>query len=167
VNNKPEFVDAWDEPSGGALHFLSDGWVLERLEKMLVFQAWLVAIKRTPFSPALKSLRDQMIPEFARPYLDPNPMLSSPPIVLAHVPAFSLMFWVRVTGGGQDPAFDWGRYGKSGDHRADRIDHRIRDFGNLPNVRPAPGKGNRTPVIDGRTSLEQALSWLRANGLAN
>jgi hypothetical protein len=39
-----QFVDMWDEPEGNALTF-RDGVPLKRIEKVLVFHSWLVAIK--------------------------------------------------------------------------------------------------------------------------
>lgn len=64
IDNRPDTLDMWDQPGGGAFFTLPDGAMLMRMEKVLGFQAWLVV------KQALK--------------IDP----------LAHVPAFSLMFLV-------------------------------------------------------------------------
>ena len=66
TTNKPDTFNAWDQPSGGAFfHLRKDGAQLKRMEKIISFQSWLVALGAGKTE------------------------------VLAHFPPFSLLFLVR------------------------------------------------------------------------
>ncbi|MBZ5685126.1 MAG: hypothetical protein LAP86_08825 [Acidobacteriia bacterium] len=168
VNNMPNLLDMWDQPSGGVL-LRRNGSLLNRVEKVLCFQTWLVARKKGLFSlPAgssqIKALRDAFIPALLRPAVQST-------IVLAHVPAFTLTFWLTITGPGKGfvptPTFDYGVYGENGFLPKKRINHAFQTImGPLPSVSANLGDGGRFPITIGRASAEQARNWLSVNGLA-
>jgi len=140
TNNKPELLDMWDEPQGGAyVRHPKSGGVLRRMEKIVSFQTWLVA--RTPNT-----------------------------VVLAHVPAFSLMFWLKTDAkfkpklSFDTPKFEYGMYGKKGVFSA-KIDYGIKKIGPSPDVRVALGNGGRNPLMLGPPGLERVTKWLAQSGL--
>jgi hypothetical protein len=168
ANNNPGLLDMWDQPSGGVL-LRRNGSLLSRVEKVLCFQAWLVARRKGPFSrphgsAQIQTLREAFIPAILRPY-------GQSTIVLAHVPAFTLTFWFTITGPGTGkdltPTFRYGVYGENGFFPRRPINRTFESImGPLPSVRPNLGDGGRMPITVGSASAEQARNWLNVNGLA-
>jgi hypothetical protein len=167
TNNKPDSFSMWDQPGGGASFRLPDFSAVKRVEKIIAFQTWLVAIKTGLFSssPELSHVRDAFFPKLFR---------ESPSSVsmLAHIPPFSLMFWLETDlahfqpkNSFDTPSFSWGVYGINGYIPGRRIDRSIRELGPSRTIRPKLGDGGRWPVLSGPTAKERADQFLSSNGL--
>jgi hypothetical protein len=142
IDNRPDALDMWDQPGGGAFFTLPDGAMLMRMEKVLGFQAWLVV------KQALKIE------------------------VLAHIPAFSLMFWFETITKGfrpknsfDTPPFKYGIYMEDGFVSSRKLDYKNEGIGSVSKMRAVAGKGARNPVVTGPAASEGALQWLAANNL--
>jgi len=134
ISNQPDAVNIADEPNFGARLRLQNGALISRAEHVISIQTWLVA--KTPSNTHL----------------------------LAHVPAFSLVFWMdtRPSPGLLSigtPPFSFGFYGEAG------ITRRVRSSGATPSVRMGSGQGGRTPIMTGDTANTRGRNWLRTNGL--
>jgi hypothetical protein len=97
IDKKPEVLNSWDQPSGGGVY--KQGSIIQRYEKTVSFQAWLVARK-----PGL----------FSR-------LVHGGDHILAHIPAFSLSFWFETdlshykhSQWPDPPDYKWGAYGEAG-----------------------------------------------------
>jgi hypothetical protein len=166
-DNKPDMLSLWDQPGGGAF-FRKNGAMINRVEKTLAFQTWLVAIKTGEFSTSsafVDKMRDAFIPKLVR-------TAGTSVAVLAHIPPFSLMFWFELKSKGfkpkrmlDTPPFDWGVYGQNGHFPAKRINRSIQGLGPTPDIKPALGDGKRFPATKGPPANEIAHNWLAANGL--
>ena len=143
INNKPDALDMWDQPSGGTRLKLKDGSMISRIEKVVSFQTWLVA------------------------------KTESKTEVLAHVPAFSLVFWFETTPAKTDkpkysfdtPAFRYGVFGTNGIFGSKKIDRTRTGIGDSPTLKPALGNGGRNPVMFGQAAVERGNDFLDAYGL--
>jgi hypothetical protein len=170
-DNLPSFFNMWDQPGGGAPFFLTSGddtpFKLRTLEKMLIFQTWMVAIKAGEFAttPGTAKIRDRFIPELVRKF-------GTSIAGLACIPPFSLNFWADVDLAAFRPksSFDvpkvkWGLYGADGFFPKKPFNRSVSGLGSFPSVSPELGDGGRTPVIAGPTSLESSRAFLRPLGL--
>lgn len=128
---------------GGGATLKLDGSMISRVEKVLSFQAWLVVKNGVKIE------------------------------VLAHIPPFSLVFWLCTTRekstrpkySFDTPSFKYGYYGVNGLFTNKKIDYTITKIGNAPTVQPTPGTGGRFPTTSGQIALDRAWQWLGANGL--
>jgi hypothetical protein len=170
-DNSPSFFNMWDQPGGGAPFTLSSGdstpFKLKTLEKMLIFQTWLVAIKPGEFNttPGAAKIREHFIPDLLR-------KLGTSTAALACIPPFSLNFWADVDLATFRPksSFDvpnvkWGLYGGEGFFPKKPFNRSVTGLGPFPAVKPQSGDGGRRPVITGPTSLESSRAFLRPLGL--
>jgi hypothetical protein len=139
TSNKPDLFDMWDQPTVLTRMRLKDGSFIKRAEHVVSFQAWLVA--RTP----------------------------STTHVLAHVPAFSLVYWLETDPNWSSkgklsidtPGYNYEYYAEKG------ITKRVNKKASRqsPNLQPALGNGGRTPVMAGVNAGERSNKWLRDNNL--
>jgi hypothetical protein len=150
VDNAPSSFNMWDEPSGGCRLRLKDGSMIKRVEKVLTFQTWLIA---TP-KPAAQG------------------KIGGSVEVLAHVPVFSLVFWLEttkpkkpITTSLETPPYDWGMFGDAGLVDAKRINRKVTGLGSVPDVKPKAGDGGKKPVLSGVTANDRANAFLTNNGL--
>ena len=159
----------WDQPTG-AVPLMKDNeiFTLRRLERTIIIQSWLVAIKTGSFqtySPSLDKLREQVIPKVVRE--------SGPTVVpLASVPAFGSTFFADMdlphfnhNFAGKTPDIKWGLSGFTGFFPATRIDRRISKTGPLPMPTPTLGSGGRFPVTIGVAgAIKPDEAWLSSLG---
>jgi hypothetical protein len=174
LDNSPSFFNTWDQPGGGAPFFLSSGdqtpLRLSSLEKVLIFQTWLVALKTGEFdtshtSPALANIRRAFIPEMVR-------KLATSTATLACIPPFSLNFWADVDLAGFRPRFShetpnvrWGLYGGEGYFPKKPLNRSFKGIGPSPSVKPKLGNGGRSPVISGPITAVSVRTFLKPLGL--
>jgi hypothetical protein len=124
-----------------------NGGLIRRIEDVITFQAWLVALSGGQMN------------------------------VLAHVPPFTLVFWLDRTSGRGDyfhsPKFRFGIYGENGifnPQRGVNRDHQHTGLGGAtgrvsPNVQPGLGNGGRVPLTSGRRAADILNGFLKARGL--
>jgi len=144
IDNKPDILSMWDQPGGG-------GWIkspkqrnlIKGMERRYNFQAWLVA--QTPSDPD--------------------------GLVLAHVPPFSLCFWLETDlknfkpkSSFDDPAFDYGVYVENGFSIA-KVNRKIKRNGPTPTIQVALGDGGRYPMTFGMTASEQTTLLFTNKGM--
>jgi hypothetical protein len=141
VTNTPRALTMYDQPSGG-VNLFRDGRLLDRVEKVLAFQQWVVARQ------------------------------GSKTQVLATMPAFTVVFWWKGTGPPEKfepmPQFEYGVYGINGfsPSKAAKVDETQKsNLGSIPNLQPMAGNGGLAPVLTGPTSLNQARQFLKDNKL--
>lgn len=173
VDNSPSQFSMWDQPSGGApldLRHEGNSYLLKTVEKVLIFQTWLVAIKKGFFdishvSPALAAARELVAPDLFRSFA-----VSS--VTLACVPPFSLTFWADMDLANfnrkysyETPAVKWGVYGEDGNFQKKPINRSIVGLGSLPTVKAQAGDGGRHPIITGTTGNDATRKWLEPLGL--
>ena len=164
LNNLPDFVNMWDQPSGGCIGMIKrkgDFHWIRRIEKIVSFQTWLVARKTGPFSttPAMARLEQLFIPRLVQQFGQSTG-------VLAYVEPFTLRFWLQTDApptGFDMPAFTWGMDGVNGIVKTIFPGKR---FGSRPNVSIVRGDGRRFPQTTGPTALERGRPWLLANGVS-
>jgi hypothetical protein len=150
VNNRPDTFNIWDEPAGGAKLF-KDGAMIRRIEKVLSFQTWLIAKSKVQDKGAIADKIE----------------------VIAHIPVFSLAFWLETTPGKgwkaktslDVPTYDWAMFGTSGFFDPKAFNRKKTGFGNVPAVMPKSGSGGRQPVLLGPTANDRANKFMTDNGL--
>jgi hypothetical protein len=151
TNNLPDSFNLWDEPAGGANLRFKDGSMIKRLEKVVSFQTWLVAKTK----------------------VDNNGRIADRVEVLAHIPVFSLAFWLETTPAPKKkiatsldvPPYDWAMFGKNGFLDPKKMDRKKTGFGDSPDVKPALGNGGKMPVLFGMSGNERANAYLTDNDL--
>ena len=166
-DNSPSTFNMWDQPGGGAPLTKDGTFRLRRLEKQLIFQSWLVAIKTGEFptgNPTLDRLRDLFIPAIIRSGVSV--------VALASIPPFATTFWADFDLAGfrpknsiDTPDFTWGLYGSEGYFPTKKVDRSITSLGPRPDVRAVIGDGQRSPVASGASALEGVTLWLKSVGL--
>jgi hypothetical protein len=144
TNNKPETFNMFDQPTGIAFNRSpKKGSWISRIERKLVFQAWLVA--QTP------NKKDA--------------------IVLAHVPPFALCFWFETdlknfhpSYSFDYPKFDYGMYVEKGVSPAP-VNRTVKGIGPTPDLNVALGNGGTNPYLKGLTANERNRKLLREKGM--
>ena len=167
VDNAPSTFNMWDQPESAVPFRKDQSFRLRRLEKVLIFQAWLVAMKTGQFStgsPMLDKVKADFIPKILR-------QLGESVVTLAAVPAFATTFWAefdlprfRPQNSIDTPNFTWGLYGSEGFITNRAINRSITELGPAPFVKPVKGNGGRFPVVTGPPSIQGSENWFKANG---
>jgi len=134
TSNKPDQLNVMDEPNFGARLRLKNGALISRAEHVMSFQTWLVA--KTPTKTHF----------------------------LAHVPAFSLVFWMQTTPSPGllsigTPPFNFAFCGEAG------IAKKVKSSGASATVKIGSGQGGRTPIMTGDTANVRGRNWLKKNNL--
>lgn len=173
ADNSPSSFSMWDQPSGGApfdLKYQGNPYMLKTVEKVLIFQTWLVVIKKGYFDisykfPGLAAAREMIAPDLFR-------AVTVSCAALACIPPFSLTFWADMDLANfnrkyshETPAVKWGLYGDDGNFQKKPINRTIVGLGSLPTVKPKAGDGGRQPVILGTTGNDETRKWLEPLGL--
>jgi hypothetical protein len=134
TSNKPDTLNMGDEPNFGARLRLQNGALIKRAEHVMSFQTWLVA--QTPAKT----------------------------LFLAHVPAFSLVFWMDTLPSPGllsigTPPFNFAFYGEAG------VTKTVKSSGTSARVRMGLGNGGRNPIMTGDTANTRGRNWLKQNSL--
>lgn len=167
-DNSPGRFNMWDEP-GGSAPLMKGELTLRRLERVIAFQSWLVAIKTgefQPIAPLLDKARSLVIPEVVREF-------GTSTVPLASISPFSMTFFADMdlanfkhSFAGDTPTFTWGLYGSPGFSPTRTINNSIKKAGPFPTAKWDVGRGARFPVISGfagGVSADEA--WLVSLGL--
>jgi hypothetical protein len=168
-DNLPSRFNMWDQPGGSAPLMNEEAFTLRTLERVIIFQSWLVAIKTGEFhgpSPSLDKVREQVIPKVLRE-------VGTRAVPIASFPAFGSIFFAEMdlphfnhNYSGKTPNFKWGLSGITGFFPATRIDHRLPKKGPLPKSIAPPGSGGRIPLTTGVPGAAKPdETWLRSLGL--
>jgi hypothetical protein len=136
VNNQPNSVDMWDEPTFGARKQLSNGAWISVAERIRAFQIWLVAQTSTRVH------------------------------VLASLGPFSLVFWMTARAPADllsigTPPNSFGYYGEAGITQSVNRSGKTPP----PTLRMQAGTGGRNPVLTGQTANDRGRHWLINKGL--
>jgi len=143
TNNRPDSVDIWDQPGGGATLRLN-GSMISRIEKVVSFQTWLVLKKENKFEALAH------IPPFSLVF-----WFYTTPAKTAK-PTYSF----------ETPPYKYGCYGLNGVFGKRKIDYSKTRIGDSPTVQPMMGIGGRFPMTSSPTALDRATKFLKANGLS-
>jgi hypothetical protein len=157
INNKPDSLFTVDSPQMGAPTEPKKGSFVRRIEQVVSFQAWLVAL------PGL------FRGGFFGPYLAQAYFSQQSRAVLAFVPSFTLTFWLERKSRGNflnPPAFDYGIYVENGSILKRGVNRSIKGIGPSPFLQPKPGNGGRNPVTEGLFAIDLLDGWLNANRFA-
>jgi hypothetical protein len=169
-DNSPNRFNMWDQPEGSApLMKDNEAFTLRTLERLIILQSWLVAIKTGEFhgpSPSLDKVRELVIPKVLR-----DAGMRAVPI--ASFPAFGSIFFAEMdlahfnhNYAGKTPDFRWGLSGFTGFFPATRIDHKLSKKGPLPTSTALLGSGGRVPVTTGVAgAIKPDEAWLNSLGL--
>jgi hypothetical protein len=169
-DNTPSLFNMWDEPAG-AMPLMKDNeaFTLRTLERSIIFQSWLVAIKTGEFhgpSPSLDKVRELVIPKVLRES-------GTRAVPIASFPPFGTIFFAEMdlahfnhNYSGKTPNFTWGLSGITGFFPATRIDHKIPKKGPLPTSTALLGAGGRVPVTTGvLRAIQPSEAWINSLGL--
>jgi hypothetical protein len=169
-DNIPSRFNMWDQPAGATPLMKDDEtFTLRRLERIVIFQSWLVAIKTGEFhaqSPSLDKVRELVIPKVVREF-------GTSVVPIASIPAFATTFFAEMDlahfphkHSGDTPNFRWGLSGSAGFFPTKKIDHSISKAGPLPTAIPVLGSGGRVPVTLGSAGASKPDEvWLNSLGL--
>ena len=164
TNNMPEILNTWDQPQNYVVS-KRQGSIIRRIEETNTFQAWLVAKKTGPFSSPITALRDAFVPQIIR-----RDMQIDTTKVLAHIPAFTMKFWLETDlrnfkpDGFNAPTFQYGAFVENGISKS-APDHRIAGVRSETARLALPGDGGRPPILFGPMAAGRSDTWMRSNGL--
>jgi hypothetical protein len=158
----------WDQPGGlGPVNRDKTFW-LKRMEKVLFFQTWLVAIKQGDFSSVtspLDRIRRDFIPEIIRAsHVNVVPF--------AHIPPFGMTFRAQADLATfhprlsfDTPNYSWGLASVDGFFPTTKINTATGVTAIARVAKAAAGNGGRDPVVTRPTANQAAKSWLHSQGL--
>ena len=136
TTNKPDSFNTSDQPNLVTKLRLTTRSIIKRAEKMTSFQLWLVA--RTPRATH----------------------------VLAHIPPFTLVYWLETTSAlksdlsTETPSYKYEYYGENG------IVKKVRPSGSgTPSIRASLGVGVKSPVMTGIRANKRIRDWANSKGL--
>lgn len=154
-----------DRPGASLSKIMDNTFRLTRLERVEIFQAWLVVMRGIPFLPQYSAvaLLGQKLASAAKGGRNAT--------VLATTEPFYAVFWadfdLRVRDRDGDPTYTWGLYGGQGYDPGLGVLRRIQNFGQSPSPKLVLGDGGRSPVLNGQIAAVRGNLALMQNGLAN